>query len=251
MAFTGASRFTGKARLHPDEALLNRAAQIRSGFQPLGWTCDQAVRSLLLLSVPQDDPIFYSRTILRLFSTADMAELVALYAALPLLPFPEHFVAQASEGVRSNMTNVFEAIALHNPFPSDYFDENAWNQLVLKALFTGRNLWLIQGMEKRSNASLSRTLIDYAHERQAAGRTVVPLLWWPLSFHLEASMLPDIEKLFGSGDELAQQAAALVCATSGLPDALALLARHKDLAQSVAAGTLSWQYLAEMSAQQA
>ena len=70
--------------------------------------------------------------------TPILGELVAIYQALPLLPFPEQYRARAAEGIRSNMNAVFEAMALRNPYPSDYLDEGAWNQLVLSVCSSGR-----------------------------------------------------------------------------------------------------------------
>ena len=88
----------------------------------------------------------------------------------PLLPYPEHFIDLAIDGLRSNITSVFNAIALHNPYPADYFAEAAWNQMVLKAVFVDSPLSHIQGLDARANDKLARMLGDYAHERWAAGR---------------------------------------------------------------------------------
>jgi len=62
-----------------------------------------------------------------------------------------------------------------NPYPADYFDDLAWNQMVLKALFVG-SLHLIYGLDTRANSHTSDGN-DYAHERWAAKRSVSPEIW--------------------------------------------------------------------------
>ena len=84
---------------------------------------------------------------------------------------------QAAEGIRTNMTSVFNAVALDNPYPANYLDDLAWNQMVLKALFVGSPLHRIYGLERRNNQKLSQMLVDYASERLAANRTVNSELW--------------------------------------------------------------------------
>ncbi|UFH55838.1 EboA domain-containing protein [Spirosoma sp. KNUC1025] len=66
------------------------------------------------------------------------------------------------------------AIMLHNPYPADYLDEPAWNQLIMKAFFTDKDVLQITGLEERKNARLGQTLADYAAERRAAGRSLPP-----------------------------------------------------------------------------
>ncbi len=98
------------------------------------------MRTLLLLNFHAEDAAHYLTSIEKLFSAADVAEQIALYQSLPVLPYPEQFKARAIEGLRTNMVTVFNAIALHNPYPMDYFEEAAWNQMVLKALFVESHL---------------------------------------------------------------------------------------------------------------
>lgn len=137
---------------------------------------DRAVRTWLLLSLAIDNEQ-YLKVIKQLANTADVRELTALYQALPFLPNPKQYYHIATEGVRSNMTDVFNAIALYNSYPAAYFDEPAWNQMILKALFVGSPLYMIQGLEQRANLALAKMLVDYAHERWAAKRSVSPELW--------------------------------------------------------------------------
>ena len=48
--------------------------------------------------------------------------------------------------MRSAVKPVFEAIAHRNPYPAEMFEEGAWNQMVLKALFIGSSLAPIRGL---------------------------------------------------------------------------------------------------------
>ena len=176
-AFSAASRYTGKHQLYLNPKDLKAASVMQVGWCPGHWSVDQAARTLLVLALPQDNREKYLQALEQLFTTADGGELVALYQALPLLSYPEQLEKRATEGVRSNMVAVFNAIALRNPYPAQYFDTLAWNQMVLKALFVGSPLHLIQGLDIRANRDLARMLIDYAHERHSANRAVPAELW--------------------------------------------------------------------------
>nr|WP_255481136.1 EboA domain-containing protein [Pontibacter sp. Tf4] len=241
--FSAAPRYVGKVPLNLTSEELEEATQLRKGFNPGNWTTDQLARTILLLSLPSEEADTYSKTILKLFGTADMGELVALYAALALLPHPEKFVHQATEGIRTNMGNVYEAIALHNPYPAENFTEAAWNQMVLKAIFTGKSLHKIFGLDERSNPELARMLSDYAHERWAAGRTVTPELWRPVGPHINETIVLDINKLFSSENETEQEAAALACAQNNYPEAQALLDQHPLLKHKIQEGQLTWNHI--------
>lgn len=238
-AFSAVPRYIGKKDLELTLADLQLAATVRSGWFPAHWSVDQVARSLLALSLPQEDRSQYLRTLEQVFSTADMGELVALYQALPLLPFPEQLKARAAEGLRSNVTAVFNAVALRNPYPAEYFDDLAWNQMVLKALFVGSPLHLIQGLDRRANPDLAKMLVDYARERWAASRSVSPELWRPVGQFVDAAIIADLERAIANPSDRA--AAALACAQSSLPQAQALLKRYPDLEAAIQAGTLTWE----------
>ncbi|OKL40567.1 EboA domain-containing protein [Pontibacter flavimaris] len=245
LAFSAAPRFTGKQLLQLHEADIAKAETLRSGFNPSFWTTDQAARTLLLLTTPHQDKQAYLKKIDQLFSTAEMGELVALYASLPLLPYPEAFKLRAAEGVRTNMGTVFEAIALDNPYPADYLEEAAWNQMVLKTVFVGKPLYRIYGLEKRSNPTLARILSDYAHERWAAGRTVTPELWRPIGPFLNTGLIQDIKKLFEHPDAIQQEAAALACSQGSFLQARELLEAHPVLKNRIETGQLNWNYIGD------
>ena len=242
-AFSAVPRYLGKQDLELTPEDLQTAEAMRAGWSPSHWSVDQAARTLLVMALPQDNAEKYLQTLEQVFTTADVGELVTLYQALPLLPYPERLSARAAEGVRSNMTAVFNAVALRNPYPAQYFDDLAWNQMVLKALFVGSPLHLIQGLDRRANLALAQMAIDYAHERWAASRSVSPELWRLVGQFGDANTLMDLERAFADPDPLQQAAAALACALCSLPQAQDLLARYPELQASIQSGRLTWSSL--------
>ena len=176
-SFSAVPRYLGKEKLNLSLEELQTAAELVKGWNPANWTLDQFGRTLLILSFPSENAAKYVATLDKIIAAADVEEAIAFYQSLPLLPHPEKFQLRAAEGIRTNMTSVFNAVTLNNPYPAKYLDDLAWNQMVLKALFVASPLHLIYGLESRNNQQLSQMLIDYACERLAANRTVSPELW--------------------------------------------------------------------------
>ena len=196
------------------------------------------------MNVDSADKEKYSRLIENLFLGAEVNELVALYAALPFLTYPELWTKRCSEGIRNNIGDVLQAIMCDNPYPSDYLNEPAWNQLVLKAFFTEKPIDRIIGLDKRTNADLAKTLSDYAHERWAAHRPVNPQLWRCIGRFINKELFPDIEKIANTGNEHEREAAALACWDSNYPAAKTLLTNHTNLKSAIETGALTWSVLA-------
>lgn len=172
--FTAMPRYIGRQVIEVPPDMAFAIERIRPGFTVSGWTRDRLARVWWLLQLPADDEDRYVNTITQLFKAAELNELVALYSALPILSYPERWRFQATEGIRNNIADVQSAIMLHNPYPAEQFDEAAWNQLILKAFFTDKDITRITGLHERKNARLAQTLTDYAAERRAAGRTLPP-----------------------------------------------------------------------------
>ncbi|PSL49929.1 hypothetical protein CLV51_1011269 [Chitinophaga niastensis] len=243
--FTAIPRFTGKEiiTVMPEEGRLLQ--ELLPSFFVQGWTLDRLVRVWWLLQLPTTDKTIYIETLEQLFSIAEMNELAALYSALPLLAWPEALIARASEGIRSNIGIVQDAIMLHNPWPAKYLAEPAWNQLVMKAIFTDKPIHYITGLDERANAALAGILTDFAHERWAAGRTVNPMQWRLLMHFVNADNIQDITRIWHSIDNVEKEAAALVCAQSDYLPAQQLLAQSPALAAEIQAGSLSWDTIAK------
>ena len=92
--------------------------------------------------------------------------------ALPILAGPERLIELGVAACRTSVQTVFEGICCENPFPAAHFPEANFNQMVLKALFTGVALARVMGLEGRLGPDLARMASDYAAERRAAGRSV-------------------------------------------------------------------------------
>ena len=240
-AFSAVPRYLGKADLELSEKDLQAAEQLRPGWSPGHWSLDRAGRILLLLSIPSDDVDRYVDTLEQLFMAADVNELTTLFESLALLPHPEALLPRALEGPRTSMTPVFNAIALRNPYPAEQFDELAWNQLVLKALFVGSPLYPIQGLDRRANPTLALILRDYAHERWAASREVSPELWRPVGPFITPELIPDLEKVLQNPEAVQQEAAALALSKASIPAAQQLLDSRPDLRDRIESGQLTWQ----------
>lgn len=146
-----------------------QAAELIPGWQAEGWMVADAARARLLLAIPAAGAV---ARIQRLYPASSLAELVSLYRALPLYPAPEAWRTRAAEGIRTSATPVFEAVALDNPYPAAWLDEDAWNQMVIKAVFTGSALVRVVGLRQRSNPTLQQMLSDLVRERRAASRPV-------------------------------------------------------------------------------
>ncbi len=225
LLMSAVSRHVAREPLAPTAAELRDASASRPGWDPRDWTLDQAVRIYLLCASTANGEEM-SRRLDRLCSAADVGELVAFYRGLPLYPDPPRHALRAAEGVRSNMRVVFEAVAHRNPYPAEQFTDDAWNQMVLKALFVGSSLEPIVGLDARRNAKLARMLCDFAHERWAASRPVSTELWRCVGPFAAGPLLDDFERLFERGTAEEQQAAALALRESSDPAAARLLDMH-------------------------
>jgi len=233
------SRRLGKAPMALDAAELAAADAARAGWDPRAWSVDQAARLRLLLAAEGDGEAFVRR-LDQLCATADLDELVAFYRGLPLYPDAARHRARAAEGVRSNMRAVFEAVAQRNPYPAEQLPEDAWNQMVLKALFVGTALDPVVGLERRANPVLARMLADYAHERWAAKRPVSPELWRCVGPYAAGERLADLARVLEGGTPAERAAAVLALRSAPDPEARTLLGRHAALRDAVAERGTTW-----------
>lgn len=243
LAFGMVPRKLGKADLNLSESDLASAASARPGWNPKNWTVDQAARIRLVLALAgrNEDP--FVEALDKLFASGEVGELVALYQALPVLPFQSAHALRASEGTRTNIKPVFCAVAHQNPYPAEHLEEGRWNQMVLKSLFIDAPLAPILGLDQRANPALARMLIDYAHERWAAGRPVSPELWRCVGPYADKSAIKELKRVLETGQPKEQAAAALALSQSPHSQAAEILEEHRKLAQKIQSGELTWSNL--------
>lgn len=235
-----APRKLGKADLSLDQAEMESAAKLRPELDPSNWSVDQTARILFVLASFDGDEAAFAERLSRLVAQGEVSEHIALLRGLPLYPAAAHLIPIAAEGLRSNVQPVFEAVAHGSPFPRESFSEDQWNQMVLKALFVGSRLAPIQGLDERRNADLAAMLIDYAHERWAAGRPVSPELWRCVGPFARERDVEDLAKVVAAGGNEEKESAALALAECDLPAAKKVLQNTPDLAAAIGAGRLSW-----------
>jgi len=200
LAFVMTPRFISKTQVKSSNIIME-------GWPWQDYTLEKIVRIYFLCLISEMDG---GDQLNLLFDTAEINEAVALHAALPALKNPTDFLLRATDAVRSNMGSVFESIAFENPYPSLYFSELAWNQMVLKCIFNDKAIHRIYGLEARANQALAGTLSDFAHERWAAGRRVPSQVWRLVPLFMNENLRGDIKKLEQSDNPRDILAAELV-----------------------------------------
>jgi hypothetical protein len=240
ISFSQASRYFKKVEISPSNYL---ESQIKLSYENLDvshWTSLQVARTYLILKLPLVKEKWF-KTINQLFETGDLYEQQALFAALPILPFQDELISRAIDGLRTNISLVFDAIALNNPFPATFFPESNWNQMVLKAIFMQRPLYRIQALDKRRNPALASIARDFAHERWAAGREVMPELWRLVSPFIDDSIQKDLEKVLSTNDTLQINAAILAIHESDFEPAKKLVANFPEISKGIEREEITWE----------
>lgn len=245
LAFTSMPRKTGKKEIIVEDFKRNAISEVLPGLIIDHWTIDRLCRVWLLMQLEMSDKESYVQRIENLFPQAEMNEQVALYSALPLLAYPEAWKSQCAIGVRSNIDTVLDAVMYYNPYPAAYLEEPAWNQMIMKAFFTGKNVDKIVGVDNRANQHLADMLFDYVEERWAAHRKEDPQIWRLTSSFLDEKHMYMMEMLWNEADETHRQAAALACSESSLEKAKRLLETYPTYKQAIQQNTLHWKVVAD------
>ena len=206
-----APRKLGKADLQPSAADLQAAHSLRQGLDPCEWSVDQTARIAFTLAFYQGDEAGFVQQVAMLVDTSEINELLAIFRGFALFPHPQALEPKAREAIRSTMRPVYEAISHRNPYPFEFFDEPAWNQMIVKAFFLDSSIWQIQGVDERYNPDLSVILISLVQERWAAGRFIAPEIWRCAVPHANAQGVAVIlEALGGKAPEREQQGIAKI-----------------------------------------
>lgn len=245
-AFSGVSRhFDKRARITATESQLAGLEARTPGFTVREWDQFRLARVILLILLGEQKRDVFLETIKSLLNTADLREQSAIYSAYSLLPHPEDLVESAIDGLRSNIVDIFDSIALNNPFPAAHFTDAAWNQMVLKALFISRPLYRIEGLDLRKNDELALAISYLAHERWAAGRRIPAEAWRNCVGFVSEEISNDLHHLLETGEPTDREAAALVLASDGEPRLADLRGRLEGEIDAIGSGTLSWDRLGE------
>jgi len=142
---------------------------------PMGepWqACDWGRLALLLVVLRDLEEAPAVSIVERVIQGGELGEQQSVLRVLAYLPEAARYVAIAVDACRTNAESVFASIACENGYPSRFFSNLSFNQMVLKALFLGVDVRRIVGLRERMTPELRRMARDYGREREAAGRTV-------------------------------------------------------------------------------
>lgn len=201
----------------------------------------EVARIYLLSKVLIENSSYFRPKVANLIQVADSGELVTFLKYLILLPDAENYKHVAVEALRTNISTVFEAISMKNPYPAKFFNDQEWNQMYLKAAFMQLDLSNILEVDSRANKDLTRIIADYAHERWAASRDIDPLFWRPVSGFLNDNLLVDMERLLKSGNAVENKVGALCCYNSDKIEAKQLLKKYPEVYEQVVNQKVTWE----------
>jgi hypothetical protein len=151
------------------------------------WTVDDAARTLLLAELGSAA----EEELGDLYRYGDAAERRGVLRALPYLPLGDGALALVDDAIRTNDTRLIAAAL--GPYAGEHLDEAAYNQAVLKCVFSGIPIAPLEGLPRRATPELARMLAAFAHERVAAGRDVPADVWDVIDRHPPEEELRAIE----------------------------------------------------------
>ena len=141
------------------------------------WNSAEIARLILLISGIQRQPSEAENIISGYYQAGDESERMALLRGLILFAPADYLSVIALDAGRTNNLEVLAALTLDNPYPACFFNEDQFNQMVLKALFLGLAIERVEGLAKRANPELARMGENYVVEREQAKRPVPVDIW--------------------------------------------------------------------------
>lgn len=123
-----------------------------------------------LAAALRPDPDALAAEVRDLYRYGDADERRAVLLSLHRLSLGDRVAELVYDGLRTNDLRLVAAAL--GPYGADVLDDAAWRQGVLKCLFLGIPLALVNGLERRADRQLAAMVAAYAHERAAAGRDV-------------------------------------------------------------------------------
>jgi hypothetical protein len=148
------------------------------GEVPIGhWKVNEAFK-VLYLSLLVDS---LEDSYLRLFEIYNQGDSECRVACLRALNFTTGIEKQGLDLIydagRTYLPDLLSAAWHHNPFSSHALSDTEYRKAVLKALFCEIPVEGFLRLNERADAELSRSLCEYANEREAAGRQVPLSIW--------------------------------------------------------------------------
>jgi hypothetical protein len=155
-------------RMDPDRAprLFARADRAMGRMALPGvpdWTAGQAARAVLLAALDDTDRIML------LYHHGDAAERLAVLRALPLLAIGDAAAPLLHDALRTNDPRLVAAAL--GPY-AVHLDAATWRQGVVKCVFMGVPLDVVDDLDRRTDRELTAMLAALAAERGAAGRAM-------------------------------------------------------------------------------
>lgn len=112
--------------------------------------------------------------LVQLYSRGDAEERRMILRSLPFVEADEVAPVLMEEAHRTNDQVIFEAGLLDSDLPALLLDGDAYRRAVLRTAFLDLRAARLLGLERRADPELSRMLLEFMSEREAADRPVWP-----------------------------------------------------------------------------
>ena len=157
------------------------------GDGPVGhWLRDETAKVWLLSALTSDVAQENERfnVLYEIYDGCDTAGRVACLRAINFMN------GVSTDGVniihdagRTYLNELMEAGWCHSPFASTWLSDEEYRKAVLKSLFCEVSVDGFMRLDERADPELSRSLCEFANEREAAGRVVPMAVWRVAAYH--------------------------------------------------------------------